>query len=118
MKNEEPKTFAGRVVKKYGKTKENDYPQPEKFFNDAQDFFRILDGAPYSAIEDLEKYEGNREVMINITRRLFKILDAAGISIVDEMRKMDETPFDGLEEDLEAKKAKLKEQIMKGEIGN
>lgn len=119
MKNETPKTFAGRVVKnRYGKTQENDYPQPDRFFNSCRDFYRLLEDTPYCAVEDLEKYESNRDIMVSITRRMFRILNAAGLDIVEEMRRMDATPFDGIEEDIEAKKAKLKEQIMKGETGN
>ena len=102
---EKPRTYAGKVVRKYGKSINNDFAQPEKFFSDMADFLRILDSVPFSAIEDLQKYELNRDVMITATRRMFKILDAANIDLKKEIDKQDEDPFDGLEEDFAAKKA-------------
>lgn len=102
---EQPPKYAGRVIHKYGKTTTNDYPQPDKFFADMHDCLRLLDGIPFSAVEDLEKYSLNRDVMVNIVRRIFKILDAANIDLIQEIKRQDEDPFDGLEEDLAAKKA-------------
>lgn len=100
---DKPHSFAGKVVHKYGKTTSNDYEQPEKFFADVADFYRLLDGIPYKAIEDLEKYELNRDVMVNVLRRLLDVFDAAKINVIEEIRRQDEDPFDGLEEDLAIK---------------
>lgn len=105
---EKPHTFAGKVIHKYGKTTANDYAQPEKFFADMADFYRLIDGIPFSAVEDLEKYELNRDIMITIVRRLYQILDAAKIDLVEEIKKQAEDPFDGLEEDIAIKKAAVK----------
>src|SRR6478736_8033754 len=102
---EQPRKYAGKVIHKYGKTTTNDYPQPEKFFADMEDCLRLIDGIPYSAVEDLEKYSLNRDVMINVVRKIFKILDAANIDLAKEIARQDEDPFDGLEEDFAAKKA-------------
>ena len=101
---ENPRTYAGKVVHKYGKTTTNDYAQPEKFFADVQDFLRLVDGIPFSAVEDLEKYQLNRDVMINVIRRMFKILDAAKIDLVKEIKRQDEDPFEGLEEEFAIRK--------------
>ncbi len=102
---EKPRTYAGKVVRKYGKTTTNDFAQPEKFFLDMENFLHIIDSIPFSAVQDLEKYELNRDVMINIIRRMFKILDAANVDLIKEISRQDEDPFDGLEEDFAAKKA-------------
>jgi len=101
---EKPRTFAGKVVHKYGKTTTNDYAQPDKFFADMADFLRLIDGIPFSAVEDLEKYELNRDIMITIIRRMYKILDAAKIDLVKEIERQDTDPFEGLEQDIAAKK--------------
>jgi len=102
---EKPRTFAGRVVQKHGKTMTNDYAQPEKFFADMADFYRLIDGIPFSAVEDLKKYELNREIVVSVMRRLYQILDAADVDIVEEIeRQMRDDPFDGLEEDIAMKK--------------
>lgn len=112
---EKPHTFAGRVMKKYGKQITNDQPQPEKFFNDMADYYRILDGIPFSAVEDLEKYELNREIVIKSLDKLLRICRASKINVIEEMNRLDESPFDGLEEDLAIKK-KVNIQIS-GDIG-
>lgn len=102
---EKPHSFAGRVVQKHGKRITNDYAQPDKFFADMGDFLHTLDGVPYSAIEELEKYDLNRELMMQIIRRMFKIMKAAKISVSEEIkRKREDDPFNGLEEDLAIKK--------------
>ena len=101
---EKPHSFAGKVVHKYGKTSTNDYAQPEKFFADMADCLRLLDGIPFSAVEDLENYELNRDVMLNLIRRTFKILEAAKIDVVEALKVQEEDPFEGLEEDLAIKK--------------
>jgi len=101
---EKPHSFAGRVIQKYGKTTANDYAQPEKFFAEMADFYRLLDGIPFSAVEDLEKYELNRDIIVNVVRRIFKILDAAKVDLVAEIERQDEDPFDGLEQDIAIKK--------------
>jgi hypothetical protein len=108
---EKPHTFAGRVIKKFGKTTTNDYEQPDKFFADMHDLFRLLDGIPFSAVEDLEKYEINRDVMVEIVRRIIKIFAAAKVDIIQEINRIDEDPFDGLEQDLEIKKSNTPVQI-------
>ncbi len=101
---EKPYTFAGKVVQKYGKIKFNDHPEPEKFFNAMKDYYTILDGVPYKAIEDLEKYELNRDIIIQSIQKLLRICQAAKIDVIQEMNRLDEDPFDGLEEDLAVKK--------------
>jgi hypothetical protein len=68
------------------------------------DFYHLIDGIPYKAIEDLEKYELNRDVLVNVYRRLLDVFEAANISIVAEIKRQDTDPFDGLEEDLALKK--------------
>lgn len=104
---EKPHTFAGRVIKKFGKTSTNDYEQPEKFFADTADFLRLLDGIPFSAVEDLEKYELNRDVMVAVIRRMLKIFDAAKIDFCKEVDRIEANdPFIGLEEDLAIKNKK------------
>ncbi len=102
---EKPHTFAGRVMQKFGKKITNDYAQPDKFFADMEDFHQLLDGVPFSAIEDLKKYELNRDIVIKSLQRLFTICSAANINIMTEVKRMSETPFDGLEEDLAKKKS-------------
>lgn len=97
---EKPHSFAGKVVHKFGKKSTNDYGQPDKFFADVADFLHLIDGIPYSAVEELEKYELNRDVIVTVIRRLYKILDAAKIDLIKEIERQDESPFDGLEEDL------------------
>lgn len=101
---EKPRTYAGKVIHKYGKTTTNDYAQPEKFFADMADFLRLVDGVPFCAVEDLEKYNDNRDVMVTVIRRIFKILDAANIDLIKEIERQDADPFEGLEEDLAIKK--------------
>lgn len=103
---EKPHSFAGRVIKKYGKQTTNDYPQPEKFFNDMADFYTILDGVPFSAVEDLSKYEVNRDIMIKSIQKLLRICWAAKIDILKEVDRVEEDPFEGLEADLAVKKNK------------
>lgn len=115
---DKPHSFAGKVAQKYGKSIVNDYEQPEKFFCDMKDFYRFIDGIPYLAIEDLEKYELNRDIIINTIRRLLKICIAAKINIIDEMDRIDgDDPFDGLEEDI-AKQKQARLMKVSGEIDN
>lgn len=104
---EKPHSFAGKVVHKFGKKSTNDYPQPDKFFADMADFLHLIDAVPYSAVEDLEKYELNRDVIVTVIRRLYKILDAAKIDLIKEIDRQDEDPFDGLEEDVARKQIKI-----------
>lgn len=104
---EKPHSFAGRVIKKYGKTT-NDYSQPDKFFADMTDCLNLLESIPFSAVEDLEKYDLNRDVMVNIIRRTIKIMQAAKIDLIQEMNKQNEDPFDGLEADIATKKHMFK----------
>jgi len=112
---DKPHSFAGRVIKKYGKTITNDYEQPDKFFADMHDCFRLLDGIPFSAVEDLEKYEINRDVMVEIVRRIIKIFAAAKVDIIQEIDRIDEDPFDGLEEDIAVKKSSTPQIRISGE---
>lgn len=105
----EPMKFAGRVVQnRFGKTKMNDYPPVEAFFNLMNDFYGTLDGIPYSAVEELEKYEMNRDVMVKIVCRIFKIMDAAKLDFPKEYRRIYTDPFEGLEDDVAKKKETLK----------
>lgn len=100
-----PHSFAGRLIKKNGASK-NDFPQPQKFFADMNDFYNLIDAIPFVAVEDLEKYEMNRDILISIIRRIMKILDAAKIDIVAEIERIEnEDPFNGLEEDLANRKS-------------
>lgn len=102
---EKPHSFAGKVVHKYGKTTTNDYAQPEKFFADMAVCLRQLEEIPFSAVEDLEKYELNRDILINMMRRLLKVFRVANVDIMAEIKRVEEDdPFEGLEEDLEIKK--------------
>lgn len=102
---EKPHSFAGRYIQKNGKTITNDYAQPEKFFADMGSCLRLIEEVPFSAIEDLQKYELNRDVMINILKRVCKILNVANVDVYDELQKQHENdPFNGLEEDIAAKK--------------
>lgn len=104
---EKPHSFAGKVIHKYGKTSTNDYAQPEKFFADMAICLRQIEEIPFSAVEDLEKYELNRNVMVHIVSRIFKIFDAAGLNVADEIRRQQKEKdelFEGLEEDLAIKK--------------
>src|SRR5271154_5412971 len=94
---EKPPSFTTRHLKKYGRQEVNDYAQPQKFFADMVDFYKLIDGIPFVAVEELEKYELNREIVIKVIRRLFKICDAAKINIIQEIDNMDKTPFDDLE---------------------
>lgn len=104
---EEPRRFAGRVIKKFGKLTVNDYEQPQKWFVSMAEMYKLLDDVPFSAVENLEQYEENRDIMINIVRRIFKIFDAAQIDFSAEIDRIDgDDPFDGLEEDLKLKKSK------------
>jgi len=104
---EKPHSFAGRVVHKYGKTTTNDYAQPEKFFADMAVCLRQIEEIPFSAVEDLQKYELNRDVLIHIVRRIYKIFDAADVNVIEEIDRIETDPFDGLEEDLEIKKKSM-----------
>ena len=104
---DKPHSFAGKIIRKFGKQNTNDYTQPDKFFADMQDCLHLLDGIPFSAVEDLQKYELNRDVMINIIRRIYDICFAAKIDIDKEMDRMEKSPFDGLEEDIK-KQATIK----------
>src|SRR5271166_2390153 len=99
---EKPRSFAGRVIRK-GKVTTNDYAQPEKFFADMEHCLRIMEEIPFSAVEDLKKYELNREIMINVIRRAHLIIRAADIDVIEEIKRLDEDPFDGLEEDIKKK---------------
>lgn len=101
---EKPHSFAGRAIHKYGKTTTNDYAQPDKFFADMAVCLRQLDDIPFSAVEDLAQYELNRDVLVQISRRIYKIFVAANVDLEAEFNKAEEDPFDGLEEDLELKK--------------
>jgi hypothetical protein len=110
-----PLTFASHVVKKYGKTIDNDYEPVNKFFADMSYCLSLLNGIPFAAVEELEKYEGNRDVMIHIVRRIFRICDAAKVNIVAEMERQNKEKnavFDGLEEDVARKKEALKNNIL------
>lgn len=104
---EKPHSFAGKVIHKYGKTTTNDYAQPEKFFADMAVCLRQMEEIPFSAIEDLEKYDLNRDIMVHMMRRLLKIFRAANVDVMQEIKKTEENdPFEGLEEDLEIQKKK------------
>jgi hypothetical protein len=101
---ERPKTFAGKVAMKYGKTTINDYPQPQKWFMDLKDCYTLLDGVPYSAIESLQKYDENRDIIVRTIQKLISICEASKIDVIKELDRLDEDPFDGLEADLAIKK--------------
>lgn len=101
---EKPHSFAGKVIHKYGKTSTNDYAQPDKFFADMAHCLHLLDEIPFSAVEDLQKYGLNRDIMVLIMRRIYKIFRAANIDLCEEVEKQEQDPFDGLEEDIEFKK--------------
>jgi hypothetical protein len=108
---EKPHNFSAHTIKKYGKNITNDYPASEKFFAESTDYYNLLDAIPYNAIEELRDYEINRDVMTNIVRRILDIFDAANINFATEVIRLDETPFDGLEEDVK----KHKDFIISGE---
>lgn len=105
---EEPKKFAGRVVHAHGRTTKNDFPQPDKFFADMKDFLYILDGVPLKAVEELEKYEMNREVMVNVIKRCMLIMKKANLDLLTEIKRLETDQFEGLEDDLKLKKGRLK----------
>ncbi len=96
--------FVKNKVGKYGKRVVNDFSTNDKFFNSLADYYAILDDAPYKAIEDLAKYESNRDIVIKCIQRLFSICNAAKIDVIAELDRMEESPFDGLEEDLAIKR--------------
>lgn len=94
--------FAGRVIKKGGNI---ELEQPRQWFSEVESFYKVLDAVPLKAIEDLKKYELNRDIIIEVMRRCIQIIEAAGLDLVAELRRIDEDPFDGLEEDIAKKKA-------------
>lgn len=94
-----PYTFANHVIKKYGRRATNDCPQPEKFFLDMKDLYNVLDAVPFLAVEELEKYESNRDIMINIVRRIFKICDSAKIDIEKEIDRLECDPTDEMSDE-------------------
>lgn len=103
---EKPLTFAGQVIHKGRKKTFNDYAQPEKFFADMANCLKLMDEIPFSAIEDLQNYELNRDVMVRLSRRIYKIFRAAGLDICEEIDKQTVDPFEGLEDDIEIQKQK------------
>ena len=99
-----PYTFAGNVVKRGGKQITSDYPQPQKFFHEFEGYYSLLDNIPFSAVEDLSLYDNNRELILKSMHKLFRICWAAKIDIIKEIGKVEQDPFEGLEEDLAIKK--------------
>ena len=115
-----PRTFAGRVITKGGKETANDFQQPERFFNELRSFIQVVDEVPLSAVEDLEKYELNRELVVELIRKSLRILNKANLNILEEMDRMEKAnnPFDGLEADLEQQKKKRAYLHITGDIEN
>lgn len=93
-----PKSYAGRTISKKG-IKFNDHNQPERWFCECKELLRQLDEIPFSAVEDLKKYELNREIIINIINKCITILDAANVNIGDEIDKLNADPYEDVEDD-------------------
>lgn len=102
-----PFAMAGTVVRRGGRQERNDFAQPEKFFIELKELLRQLNDVPLSAIEELTKYEEHRDTIIEILRKCQRILDAANIDVEKELERVYYDPFDGLEEDLEARKQRM-----------
>jgi hypothetical protein len=107
---EKPYSFTEQAIKKYGKRVVNDFPEPDRFFNSMRDFYILLDAIPYKAIEDLEKYELNRDIVVQSIQKLIRICKAAKVDINKEIDRLEESPFDGLEDDIALKKNKIIQQ--------